>query len=136
MSLVYITRHYENIKNIESTSDYYQFLKSSFTARPQRTAKKKENVNAIVKLPDGKRLLTDSQRGEHKTMGYSETPLNEPCEFLRKNGGVKWQRKRDHTCPKLCGVAPVPRVEDLRRKSRTVTKKRRISILLRRMSIA
>uniref|UniRef100_A0A0A1WS44 Enkurin n=1 Tax=Zeugodacus cucurbitae TaxID=28588 RepID=A0A0A1WS44_ZEUCU len=116
MSLVYITRHYENIKNIENTADYYQFMKSSSIAKPARSNRKKDKSRAVIKLPDGKKLLTDSKKSEHKTMGYSETPLSEPCEFLRKNGGVKWQRKRDHICPKRDEpVVPVPRLEDLKK---------------------
>ncbi|XP_014090906.1 enkurin [Bactrocera oleae] len=125
MSLVYITRHYENIKNIESTADYYQFIKGSSSMRPRQPVRKKDKSKAVLKLPDGKRLLTDSKKSERKTMGYSETPLREPCEFLRKNGGVKWQRKRDHTCPKRDEpVLPVPRLEDLKKEKHDKEKKK------------
>ncbi|XP_053957064.1 enkurin [Anastrepha obliqua] len=123
MSLVYITRHNENINDLENKSDYYQLLHSSFTSRPK--ASKKKKIDAVIKLPDGKQLLTGSQKSEHKTMGYSETPLREPCEFLRKNGGVKWQRKRDHTCPKRDEpILPVPRLEDLKKEKRDKEKKK------------
>ncbi|XP_067647643.1 enkurin [Eurosta solidaginis] len=123
MSLVYITRHNENIKNIEKTSDFYTLMQGSFISRP-KTAKRNKIVSAVIKLPDGKQLLTGSHKSEHKTMGYSETPLREPCEYLRKNGGVKWQRKRDHVCPKRNEpIMPVPRLEDLKKKCNEKTKK-------------
>ncbi|XP_017481788.1 PREDICTED: enkurin [Rhagoletis zephyria] len=125
MSLVYITRHNENINHLENKSDYYQLLHNSFVGRPKKYADKKKKINAVIKLPDGKQLLTGSQKSEHKTMGYSETPLREPCEFLRKNGGVKWQRKRDHTCPKRDALmSPVPRLEDLKKEKRDKEKKK------------
>lgn len=110
MSLVYITHHNENINNIDyiprsleaSSGKIYTSKFSKFV---------RDSKPHVIHKEDGELLLTSSNICKHQTMGCGETPLRPPCDFLRKNSGVKWRRLKEHVCPPSKGVPAVPRRE-------------------------
>lgn len=109
MSLVYITYHDENIFDVDKEKDYLTTReKLKYTSKFRKMVKEEKQARHIIELPDGKKLLTSAVKNNHQTMGYSQTPVALPFNFLEKNNGVKWQRLNEHTCPPRKVVPPVP----------------------------
>ncbi|XP_055385570.1 enkurin-like [Condylostylus longicornis] len=94
MSLVYITTHGESIYDCAEKE-------------PEKVLKPAKYVSI-----HRKRLKSETKAilSSHKTMGYSETPLKSPCEFLRKNSGVKYFKIPAHICEEeKPPLPPVPK---------------------------
>ncbi|XP_055915284.1 enkurin [Eupeodes corollae] len=107
MSLVYITFHNENIEDIEkpiSDEENYKFPKY---VSVYRKFVKSAPINQTER--QGKKIITASRKFSRKTLGYAETPLEDPSKFLKKDGGIKWQRLNDHVCPPSRGLPPIPK---------------------------
>lgn len=109
MSLVYITYHDENIFDVDKERDYNTTReKLKYISKFRKMVKEEKQARHIVELPDRKKLLTSAVKNNHQTMGYAQTPLELPCNFLKKNKGIKWQRLNEHTCPPKKEIPPVP----------------------------
>ncbi|KAI8115583.1 hypothetical protein FF38_02679 [Lucilia cuprina] len=109
MSLVYITYHDENIFDVDKEKDYFTTReKLKYISKYRQMVKEEKQARHIVELPDRKKLLTSAVKNNHQTMGYAQTPVELPCNFLKKNSGVKWQRLNEHVCPPKKEIPPVP----------------------------
>lgn len=109
MSLVYITYHDENIFDVDKERDYSTTReKLKYTSKFRKMVKEEKEARHIVELPDRKKLVTSAVKNHHQTMGYAQTPVELPCNFLRKNNGIKWQRLNEHTCPPKKEIPPIP----------------------------
>ncbi|KAM7356952.1 enkurin [Cochliomyia hominivorax] len=110
MSLVYITYHDENIFDVDKEKDYFTTReKLNYTSKFRNMVKEEKQARHIVELPDRKKLLTSAIKNNHQTMGYAQTPKDLPCNFLKKNNGIKWQRLNEHKCPPKKEIPPVPK---------------------------
>ncbi|XP_055844637.1 enkurin [Episyrphus balteatus] len=110
MSLVYITYHNENIHDIEKPTSAEKHYKFPKYISIHRESVKNPPINQIE--CQGKKIISASRKYSHKTLGYAETPLDDPSKFLKKNGGIKWQRLNDHVCPPSKELPPIPKKEN------------------------
>lgn len=110
MSLVYITYHDENIFDVDKERDLFtKREKLKYTSKFRKMIKEEEKAKHIVELPDRKKLVTSAIKNNHQTMGYAETPVELPCNFLKKNKGIKWLRLNEHKCPPKKQIPPIPK---------------------------
>lgn len=109
MSLVYITYHDENIFDVDKEKDYFMTRQRlNYTSKFRKMVKEEKQARHVIELPDRKKLLTSAVKNNHQTMGYAETPMDRPSNFLKKNNGIKWQRLNEHTCPPKKELPAVP----------------------------
>ncbi|GBP01276.1 Enkurin [Eumeta japonica] len=59
-------------------------------------------------------------------MGYARTPVELPCNFLKKNQGIKWQRLNEHVCPPKKEIPPVPHFPHLLAKTHAKDTKKQV----------
>uniref|UniRef100_A0A1B0G8G1 Enkurin domain-containing protein n=1 Tax=Glossina morsitans morsitans TaxID=37546 RepID=A0A1B0G8G1_GLOMM len=112
MSLVYITYHDENIFDVDKQDLQAHHSALKYISKHRKMVKKEKAAKHIIDLGDNRKLLTSSVKNYHQTMGYAETPLRAPCNFMRKNQGVKWSRLNEHRCPPKRFIPPVPRLQN------------------------
>lgn len=109
MSLVYITHHNENIFDVDKQKeDFTTREKLKYTSKFRKMIKDEKQARHIIERPDNKMIVTSAVKYCHHTMGYAQTPLQLPCNYLRKNHGIKWQRLNEHVCPPKKEIPPVP----------------------------
>ncbi|XP_075162203.1 enkurin [Haematobia irritans] len=110
MSLVYITYHDENIFDVDNEEDFHKSRRQrlKYNSKFKEMVREEKKSKHVIEMPDHRKLLTSSAKNSHQTMGYAITPVELPCNFLRKNQGVKWQRLKEHQCPPKREIPPVP----------------------------
>ncbi|XP_013112073.2 enkurin [Stomoxys calcitrans] len=113
MSLVYITYHDENISDVDNDNDYLKSRRPrlKYNSKFKEMVREEKNSRHVIEMPNRKKLLTSSAKNSHQTMGYAVTPVELPCNFLKKNQGVKWQRLNEHQCPPHRHIPPVPQFQ-------------------------